>query len=78
MDPEAGLDELLLALVIILGASAGAMALAKRFRLSPVIGLFATGFVVGPSVLGVTQNVSQLREIAWDRDHDRDDDPRWG
>jgi glutathione-regulated potassium-efflux system protein KefB len=62
--PEAHLDDLLLALVIILGASAGAMAIAKRFRLSPVIGLFATGFVVGPSMLGVTQNVSQLREIA--------------
>ncbi|MDA0229372.1 MAG: cation:proton antiporter [Proteobacteria bacterium] len=62
--PETHLDELLFALVIILGASAGAMAIAKRFRLSPVIGLFATGFVVGPSVLGITQNVSQLREIA--------------
>lgn len=62
--PEAHLDELLLALVIILGASAGAMAIARRFRLSPVIGLLATGVVVGPSVLGVTQYVSQLREIA--------------
>ncbi len=58
------LDQILLALLILLTVSAVSIALFTRLGLGSIFGLLAAGFVVGPSGLAITQRVTELRHVS--------------
>jgi glutathione-regulated potassium-efflux system ancillary protein KefC len=58
------LDQLLLALLVLLAVSAVSIALFTRLGLGSIFGLLAAGFVVGPSGLAITRRVTELRHVS--------------
>ena len=58
------LDQFLLALFILLAVSAVAVIVSRRLGLGAVVGLIATGVLLGPSGFGLAQRVTELREVS--------------
>ena len=58
------LDQLLLALFILLSVVGLAVTLFTDLGLGSVLGLLVAGFIVGPSGLAITQRVAELREVS--------------
>ncbi len=57
------LDQILLALFILLSVAALAIALSTYLGLGSILGLLATGLIVGPSGLAIAQRVTDLRHL---------------
>jgi len=57
------LDQILLALFILLSVAALSIALSTYLGLGSILGLLATGVIVGPSGLAIAQRVTDLRHL---------------
>ena len=55
---------MLVALLILLAATVIAVPLSRYARLGSILGYLAAGVVIGPSVLGLVSNVSEIRDIS--------------
>ena len=58
------LEQILFALFVLLTVAALFMALSAYVGLGSILGLLATGFIVGPSGLAITQRVTELRHVS--------------
>jgi glutathione-regulated potassium-efflux system ancillary protein KefC len=58
------LDQILLALFLLLTVVGLAVAVFKRLGLGSVLGLLVAGFIVGPSGFAITQRVTELRHLS--------------
>ena len=58
------LEQILFAIFVLLTVAALFMALSAYVGLGSILGLLATGFIVGPSGLAITQRVTELRHVS--------------
>ena len=58
------IDQVLLALLVLLGVAGVAVAIFSRLGLGPILGLLAAGVVIGPSGLDLAQHGAELREVS--------------
>src|SRR4029453_2108003 len=58
------LEQILLAIFVLLTVPGLFMALSAYVGLGSILGLLATGFIVGPSGLAITQRVTELRHVS--------------
>ena len=57
-------QNVLLGIVILLGAAVVSIVLCRRIGLGPVLGYLAAGVIVGPWGLGITERVDDIRHVS--------------